>query len=264
MPWAYPAERVAKVTAQRRAEQQAMRDYASTPGCRMVFLRTLLDDPDAGPCGRCDRCRGEPLDGDVPTRLVGEATAFLRSSALVVDPRKQWIRGTGRPKVPLDEQASSGRALGILGDGGWGTLVRRARSLGEPFGDELLDATVRVVQGWLPVPAPEWLTVVPSATDGGRLEDFARRLAVALGLPFVEALARRAPAPPQAEMANSVQQLRNVEDAFAVDGEVPAGAVLLVDDVVQSGWTMTVCAARLRRAGAKAVHPIALAKGGGG
>jgi ATP-dependent DNA helicase RecQ len=264
MAWAYPAERVAKVTAQRRAEQQAMRDYASTPGCRMAFLRALLDDHEASPCGRCDRCRGEPLDGAVPTRLVGEATAFLRSSALVLDPRKQWIRGTGRPRVPLDEQASSGRALGILGDGGWGTVVRRARASGEPFGDELVEATVRVVHGWLPVPAPEWLAVVPSTTDGGRLEDFARRLAAALGLPMVPALHRPGGGRPQSEMANSVQQLRNVEDAFTVTGPLPSGAVLLVDDVVQSGWTMTVCAALLRRAGVKAVHPIVLAKGAGG
>ena len=76
-------------------------------------------------------------------------------------------------------------------------------------------------------------------------------------------LARLGPAPPQAQMANSVQQLRNVEDAFTLDGPTPGGAVLLVDDVVHSGCTVTVCASLLRRSGPKAVHPFVLAKGGG-
>jgi ATP-dependent DNA helicase RecQ len=35
--------------------------------------------------------------------------------------------------------------------------------------------------------------------------------------------------------------------------------VLLVDDVVDSGWTMTVAARLLRQAGAVAVLPFALA-----
>jgi ATP-dependent DNA helicase RecQ len=57
-PWAYDAERYAKVAADRAAEQQAMRDYVATDGCRMQFLRRQLDDPGAAPCGRCDSCTG--------------------------------------------------------------------------------------------------------------------------------------------------------------------------------------------------------------
>jgi ATP-dependent DNA helicase RecQ len=40
---------------------------------------------------------------------------------------------------------------------------------------------------------------------------------------------------------------------------IPSGPVLLIDDVVDSGWTMTVIAALLRRAGSGAVWPVALA-----
>ncbi|MGB8652708.1 MAG: RecQ family ATP-dependent DNA helicase, partial [Mycobacteriales bacterium] len=57
-PWAYDAARYAQVAADRAAEQQAMRDYVATDGCRMAFLRRQLDDPAAAPCGRCDRCLG--------------------------------------------------------------------------------------------------------------------------------------------------------------------------------------------------------------
>lgn len=61
-------------------------------------------------------------------------------------------------------------------------------------------------------------------------------------------------------MQNSAQQLLNVVDAIAVRYDrVQPGPVLLVDDVVDSGWTLTTCGARLRRAGANLVYPFALA-----
>ena len=60
-------------------------------------------------------------------------------------------------------------------------------------------------------------------------------------------------------MANSAQQVANVRGAFAVDGDLPAGACLLVDDVRYSGWTLAMLAGQLRRRGAGAVYPFALA-----
>ena len=38
-----------------------------------------------------------------------------------------------------------------------------------------------------------------------------------------------------------------------------SGPVLLVDDIIDSGWTMTVIAALLRQAGSDEVYPVALA-----
>jgi ATP-dependent DNA helicase RecQ len=251
-PWTYPEERVRRVTEQRRAEQAAMHGYAATDGCRMAFLRGLLDDPLAEPCGRCDRCTGEPLDPSVSTALVAEAGMFLRSATLAFEPRKQWMRGTSRPRIPKEEQAESGRALSVEGDGGWGSVVRRSRRQGEPVPDELVDAAARLVDGWRPQPAPTWVAHVPS-TSSPVVADAAARIAAALGLPHHDVVRRTRPAVPQREMANSVQQLRNVEGAFAVDGPVPDGPVLLVDDLVDSGWTFAVVAAVLRQAGSPAV-----------
>ena len=61
-------------------------------------------------------------------------------------------------------------------------------------------------------------------------------------------------------MANSAQQARNVDGALrSVQGNVSAGPVLLVDDMVDSRWTLTVAAYLLREAGSGRVYPIALA-----
>ena len=258
-PWTYPADRVSRVTEQRRLEQAAMREYATTTTCRMVFLRTLLDDMSSLPCGRCDRCTGSMLTPDVSSALVAEAVQFLRSATLTIEPKKQWMRAT-RSRIAPEEQAEPGRALSIYNDGGWGTVVRQAKWHDHEYSDALVDAAARLVAGWRPEPAPTWVTSVPSSSSGDIVTTFAERLAAALRLPYRDVLRRTRPSAPQKEMENSIQQLRNVEGAFAVAGEVPDGPVLLVDDIVDSGWTLTEIAAVLRRAGVSAVFPVVLAK----
>ncbi|MDT7591997.1 MAG: ATP-dependent helicase RecQ, partial [Pseudonocardiales bacterium] len=66
------------------------------------------------------------------------------------------------------------------------------------------------------------------------------------------------------EPPNSAQRLAQVHRRLSVPPglELGAGPVLLVDDVISSGWTMTVAAMLLRRAGAPAVLPLALASTG--
>jgi ATP-dependent DNA helicase RecQ len=96
------------------------------------------------------------------------------------------------------------------------------------------------------------------------VDGFARALARRLDLPFVPAVTVRPGAQPQAAMQNSVQQLRNVHEHLAADaGAVRDGPVLLVDDLVDSGWTLTVAGALLRAHGSGPVHPFALATASG-
>ena len=64
-------------------------------------------------------------------------------------------------------------------------------------------------------------------------------------------------------MENSYQQAHNLRDAFEVENHrVRSAPVLLVDDMVDSRWTLTVVAAHLRLAGAGQVFPLALAETG--
>ncbi|MGK2849575.1 MAG: ATP-dependent DNA helicase RecG, partial [Candidatus Limnocylindrales bacterium] len=113
---------------------------------------------------------------------------------------------------------------------------------------------------WTESAIPGWVTAVPSASRPGLVEGFARALAGRLDLPFVATLSVVDGAAPQASMANSAQQLANADARLVVDGAaVLAGPVLLVDDLVDSGWTLTVAGWRLRSGGSGEVHPFALA-----
>ncbi|MCQ3808893.1 MAG: hypothetical protein KTV16_16735 [Acidimicrobiia bacterium] len=106
---------------------------------------------------------------------------------------------------------------------------------------------------------PEWVTFVPSRRQPELVAGFAARLAGRLGLVFGDVVVKVRDSEPQKFMQNSQQQYRNVQNAFEIKGPVPSGPVLLVDDMVDSRWTLTVVGASLREAGAGSVVPFALA-----
>jgi ATP-dependent DNA helicase RecQ len=258
-PWEQDEAWVAGVLEARRRELASMRDYVETDGCRMAFLGRLLNDPTAGECGHCANDGGVRWPRSVSAPLVGEAVAYLRRDVRAIEPRRQWPEG-GKIAKPNE----IGRALCILGDPGWGRDVAGALAAGPGpdvrFEDHLAGAAMEVIRGrWRPSPIPEWVTCVPSAARPGSVEAFARRLASALALPFAPCLTS-AEGRPQSAMANSATQAANARSRLGVvPAAVRSGPVLLVDDLVDSRWTLTVAGSLLRDQGAGPVLPFALA-----
>ncbi|MEX2237827.1 MAG: RecQ family ATP-dependent DNA helicase [Dehalococcoidia bacterium] len=258
--WAYDRERVDRVTAARRDEQAAMEEYQMTRGCLMEFLRRQLDDPEASPCGRCGNCRGRALPVELDPPLVRAARAFLGTRELAIEPRKRIPLGLAESTViPADQLAERGRALSQYGHPGLGTLVAQGKYSDGSYADDLVVAADELFRRWRPNPAPRWVTCVPSLRHPGLVNELARRVAERIGLPFVEAVAKVKETAPQKEMENSFQQARNSFEAFAVSGEILRSPVLLIDDIVDSGWTLTAVASLLRKAGSGPVYPLALA-----
>jgi ATP-dependent DNA helicase RecQ len=258
-------ERAERLTAVRRAEVEQMREYVDLPyGQHMGFLIRALDGDDLA----VTPPTLAPLPTTVNDGLVREAVEFLRRTALPIEPRKMWPAG-GMPQygvkgnIPADAQAQPGRALCIWGDAGWGDLVRRGKYRDKRFSNDLVGACVRMVGEWGPKPAPTWVTCVPSLRHPDLVPDFSARLAAALRLPFHVVIAKTDDRPEQKTMANSTQQARNIDGSLSLnDQPVPTGPVLLVDDMVDSRWTLTVSAWLLRAAGSGEVWPMALSETG--
>jgi ATP-dependent DNA helicase RecQ len=262
-PWAPERERIANVIGQRRFELERIRAFTRTDDCLMQFLAAELDDPDPEPCGRCANCAGDFVPRTVDEDTLLEAIAFIRRSFRLIEPRKRWpAGGVGEHSgvIPEELRAAEGRALSIYGDIAWGRLVADANDREERFDQRLVDAAAQLIrEGWRPEPAPNWVTAIPSFRTN-LVPEFAQRLAHSLRLPYRESIVRVQEKPPQKEMENSVQQARNVIGAFTVCTEqITAEPVLLVDDIVDSRWSMTVCATLLRQAGSGRVYPFALA-----
>ncbi len=255
--WTYPRERVEGVLDQRRRERDAMFEYAATDECLMRFLRHQLDDRSAERCGRCASCRGAPVvDVEVTDEIRQAAVEFLRRSHLPIEPRRQWPTATDLPRLATS-RCEEGRALSAWGDPGWAESVRRGKYDDRRFGDDLVEGVASMVRDWGPDPTPTWVTAVPSSGPDDLVRDVAQRIAAALSLPFVPAVARISRRPPQKTMQNSPQQFRNTLGAFQIDQALP-GPVLLVDDMVDSRWTFTMVGHLLRQSGTEAVFPVAL------
>ena len=255
-PWAFDYDRVASVTALRRAEQQQMREYIATDRCRMQALVNYLDDDSSEPCGICDNCTVDSVDLTFQPSEVQRAVDFLRSQDLPIKPRKQFPNGT---RISPDQQLNGGWILARWRDAGWGNLVRSGKQVHGEFDDQLVDASADLIKRWQPDPMPEWVTFGPSRRQPELVAGFAARLASRLGLVCKEVVFKVRDTEPQKSMQNSQQQYRNVQNAFEIRGPVPSGPVLLVDDFVDSRWSLTVVGMSLREAGAGSVLPFALA-----
>ncbi|MFI6822168.1 DEAD/DEAH box helicase [Micromonospora sp. NPDC050187] len=281
-PWAYDGARLRRVAQARTAEQQAMREYATTTDCRLRYLRECLDDDAAADCGRCDRCAGPLFDATVSGPALTAAQAFLGRPGVELAPKKLWPTGLDTVGVPLKgriaptEQALPGRAVGRLSDLGWGG---RLRALVGPDAadatvpDDVVAAVVEVLKDWSqgddPWPhRPAGVVAVGSRRHPRLVGSLAERIASIGRLPLLGQVTPTGVAGPDGPRGNSAQRVRALHDAFAVPDDLAGmlagltGPVLLVDDLVDSGWTLTLVARLLRRHGAPGVLPLALAVAG--
>jgi ATP-dependent DNA helicase RecQ len=115
---------------------------------------------------------------------------------------------------------------------------------------------------------PAGVVTLPSRTRPQLVESLGLRIAEIGRIPYLGRLGY--PAGPQTSLPagrqqNSAQRLAAVWRELTLPEEVAAaagqleGPALLVDDRVETGWTMTVAVRLLRQAGAPAVLPLALA-----
>ena len=273
-PWHYDAERYERVAAERAREQEAMLAYLTTDGCRMEYLRRQLDDPAAAPCGRCDNCTGQRAGSEVPEASASAARERLLRPGVTVEPRRMWPTGMkalgvdAAGKIPEDLLAEPGRALGRLTDIGWGAQLRALLAEGapdEPVTEPVVAAVIKVLAAWDWAQRPAGVLTLPSRTRPRLITSLGRQLASVGRLSYLGALAYTREDGPGPRRHNSAQRLSSLWHALEIPDDVRAavgtldGPVLVVDDRIETGWTMTVTARLLRQAGAPAVLPFALA-----
>ncbi|RIV34130.1 DEAD/DEAH box helicase [Micromonospora radicis] len=278
-PWVYDEARLRRVAAARAAEQQAMLGYASTTGCRLRYLRECLDDDQATDCGRCDRCAGPLFPAQVSPAALTAAQTFLGRPGVQIAPKKLWPTGLDAVGVPLKgriapaEQALPGRAVGRLSDLGWGDRLRGLVGPGTPDGpvpDDVAAAVVEVLKAWAhgddPWPSrPAGVVSVDSRSHPLLIGSLAGHIATVGRLPLLGQVTVAGPAAGDGPRGNSAQRVRALHGTLTVPDPLAAvlatltGPILLVDDLVDSGWTLTMAARELRRAGAPAVLPLTLA-----
>jgi ATP-dependent DNA helicase RecQ len=251
-----------------------MLDYQTTTECRMEFLRRALDDPDAAPCGRCDNCTGTRIEPTTSPVAQDAARAHLGRAGVTVAPRRQWptalAEASGR--IPAGEVAAPGRVLARLSDLGWSDRLRPLigpDAADREIPDDLLRAAVTVLSDWSKgsdrwVERPVGIVHVASRRRPQLVGSFAARIAEIGRMPVLGTIPVSSGT--DGGRANSAFRVRTLLAGLRIDPDTAAqvagagGPILLLDDYIDTGWTMAIAARLLRSAGAPAVLPFALAQ----
>lgn len=271
--WVYDAERYARVDATRQAEQRAMLDYEASTECRLRFLRQQLDDPAAEDCGRCDNCTGKHRATALDQAEVAAARTRLARAGVTVEPRKLWPSGLASlglelsGRIPPGEQARAGRVIARFTDLGRGQQLRNLlseRTADGPLPSDLEPVVIEVLRSWDWSERPSAVLRVGSHRRAQLIADLAGRVSRLGRMADLGELPHRRAS--SSGRSNGAQRVAAVHRAYLLPEEIkaqlPGQTVLLVDDFIDTGWTMAELARQLTGAGAAAVLPFALALAG--
>lgn len=273
-PWRYDLERYERVAEARSTEQGAMLMYQNCSTCRLEFIRRCLDDAAAAPCGRCDNCRNAPVPDEVSEESLSAVDRYLQiGTGVAIPPRTGWPQGLaihGIPlsgRIPEDQRPFVGRAIARIRDIGIGEALCAFLESGGPdraLRPEFLTLAVEVIQKWTSTAALSIGGVVAIGSRRHRVlvTSLAEGIAKSLHVPLLGEVSTGESA--EVSKANSARRVSAVYKGIRLPDELRrnvqpiSNPILLVDDVIHTGWTMTLAARELRLAGATRVLPFAM------
>lgn len=259
------SEKILRLTNQRIVEWNEVKSYIETKGCLMSYLQSALDDTIISDCGKCSNCNNlNKFSEDVSHDNGVSAATFLKSSEANFELKKQippnaLSKYNFRGNLSQAYRGEIGKSFSRWGDAGWGQIVAIDK-FNNHFRDELVEAFVEmIVERWKPLPSPTWVTCIPSYRHPELVPSFAQRVANKLNIPFIAVIIKIQETAPQKEQENSYYQCKNLDGVFEISENVKLNEpVLLIDDAIDSGWTLTIASALLRRAGSGVVYPATL------
>ena len=247
------------ITQIRRKEQSQMLELIETTGCYSKFVVNCLDDfPDYN-CGKCANCLAfDEYPSRVDTEFLEAAQLYIERLVIPIEPRKQWATTSLTRRTKIAHQNEVGICISKYGDPGYGMLVKEGKYSSSQFSEQLVGKSASELKGHIEDHGISAITCVPSLRSN-IVEDFAIRLAKRLNKKFITLL-QKSDAEQQKFMLNTSYQCENALKSFSVieNADMPE-SVLLVDDIVDSGWTLAVCGYKLMDVGCKKVFPFALA-----
>lgn len=229
----------------------------------MKVIANELDDNSCGICGKCSNCIGKNhFPVTISEANIKRAQDYIKGRYINIKINKRWPAGvvaSTAKNIPIEEQNEPGRVLSNYGDSGWGKIVAEDKYYNNYFRDDLVNATINlIINNWKNIDKLDYVVAVPSLRRSELVMSFAKRVAEKLGIKFIDVIKKSCDTPEQKTMENSNMQSKNAYRGFEVNGEIN-GNILLIDDMLDSGWTLTVCGALLKRNGVNKVYPYALA-----
>ena len=267
IPWSLDLTYGESITKIRQYELQRMNDFIETDDCYMEFIAKELNDSLAIKCNRCRNCLQKDIYPTLAKRdTIIDALKYIKNEHYIIEARKQWPTGLsvdGKNKINEMYQCQNGIALSSYGDAGWGREVSKNKYNDGYFSDDLVKASYELLKDFVSQNEIKWVTAVSSLRRPELVKNFAERLSEALRIPYYDTIIKTINSKQQKEFNNSHMQFNNAWESFEINNNVHTDNVLLVDDMVDSRWTFTVCGYKLRKKGAGLVYTFALANTAG-
>ncbi len=251
----YDSQHYREVTRIREREMRQMKKFTGTEECYARFILGCLESPEEEDCGKCANCLG----GDIYPGLslseesVKKALLYIKARTYKITPRRKWPDNKNIKLINME-----GICISRYGDSGYGEMVKDDKYNARHFCDDLVERSAEVLRPFADEHNIKHIAFIPSLRSDA-VKDFAQRLAKRTGLKLADILTKTE-ALQQKNMNNSQHQCRNAMDSFSVKpGAKIPGILILVDDIVDSKWTLTVCGYKLMECGCTEVYPFALA-----
>ena len=255
-------EKVERLNSVRNQEVSDMQEYLKLPfGQHMRFLISELQGEEVS--------NQTPLLPEISSEIekstIDRAKVFLNSEKHDFQPRLRWPYGAFKTygftgNIKKNDQIESGICLTLPGESLWND-IGRMKYKDKAFSHEVVKKAAVQLLEFVKVNGITWVCAIPSARNPLLVSTLGQFMATELNLEYKAALITDKMHESQKNLKNSFFQAQNLDGAFKVDkNSINSGNVLLVDDFVDSRWTLTVAGALLRRAGSGLVFPYALAK----
>lgn len=260
-----------RITDNRIKEIDKLHEYVQYSGCLMQFISEELNDPFSHKCGRCQNCTNAKLNIMVEEKIKQMAYKFINQTYIKnpelnkIEPRKQINRIKIEPKyINKDGYFLCKYNIGI------GRLVKEGKYKDCHFSEKLVNEMSNMIitmqnrTDCYSICKASIITFVPSLRRPSLVKDFAIEVANKLGIICVDTIEKIKETDEQKMMQNSEQQQKNLTGAFRIrEDSIPKiknQNVYIVDDMVDSRWTFTICGGLLLKRGlVKSVTPLAIA-----
>lgn len=238
------------VREQKEQELRNMQDYAALNDCYMDYLTAYLGDEEHTSCHQCGNCRTSNFPPVRFTERMKTAAAYFLEEGYL-------------PRIEKRPGHEAGWSLSFHGTTRMGKLVRASKYEGAgPFPLKIVQQAVEVIRTRYPVDSIDAIVSVPPTKSGVLVETFARQVAAQLGKEYAPVLGKARATQEQKLLTNRIQKRDNVNGAFYVRGpeRIAGRALLLIDDIYDSGYMMSAVGQTLLQAGARSVYPITITR----
>ena len=193
--------------------------------------------------------------------MIIEAQEWMNRTYIPITPRKRWPE-RDNPfdcSTIISNPNKEGISLAKYGDSGYGQMVAFDKYRAEEYREELIAKAAEVLRSFVQNVDSYVITSIPSGRNT-KVNVFAEKVAHRIGIEYMTLLKVSGRGEQQKRMQNSFYQYKNaVEKMRLEDNAAVPENIILIDDVSDSKWTLTVAGALLSNAGAANVVPFCLA-----